>query len=314
VNNTNNVAFAPSVFIIKGAHTIKAGLDARWVQYNTQNYGNPLQLTATPAFTQREWNRSDALSGNAIASWLLGTPSGGGSDNNLFPIFLNKYYAPFIQDDWKVSRTLTLNLGLRWDFNIPANERYNRLNRGFDPTIVNPADEMIDRTQFSGFPTLRGGLQFAGVGQPRTAADMYMSAIQPRAGFAWQAGDKLVVRGGWGRYFVNPNNDFLQTFGFSVNTPIVNSLDAGQTPIPNLLNNPFPDGVQTPAGASLGAATFLGRGFNYANTSFKTPHVDQFSFGLQYELPWRSRIEASYVGSRTRNMQTSKPVNVYDYV
>ena len=313
VNNTNNVAFAPSVFVIKGAHTIKAGLDARWVQYNTQNYGNPLSLSATPAFTQREWNRSDALSGNAIASWLLGTPSGGGADNNLFPIFLYKYYAPFVQDDWKITRTLTLNLGLRWDFNIPANERYDRMNRGFDTTVVNPADQLIDRNQFSGVPQLLGGLQFANVGgQPRTAGDVYMRAIQPRIGAAWQAAQKLVIRGGWGRYFVNPNNDYLQTFGFSVNTPIVNSLDSGQTPIPNLLNNPFPEGVQRPAGASLGAATFLGRGFNYVNQNFKIPHVDQFSFGLQYELPWRSRIEASYVGSRTRDLQTSRPLNTYD--
>jgi hypothetical protein len=313
VNNTNNLAFAPSVFVIKGTHTIKAGLDARAVQYNTQNYGNPLSFSATPALTQREWNRADALSGNAIASWLLGTPSGGGSDFNLFPIFLNKYYAPFIQDDWKVTRTLTLNLGLRWDFNIPSNERFDRINRGFDPSVTNDVDRLIDRNQFPGLPTVRGSLLFANSGgQPRSAADTYMAAIQPRAGFAWQPKQGFVIRGGWGRYFVNPNNDFLQTFGFSVNTPLVNSLDDGRTPIPNVLNNPFPQGVQRPAGSTLGSATFLGRNFNYVNTDFKTPHVDQFSFGFQYELPWRSRIEASYAGSRTRNLQTSRSVNTYD--
>ena len=91
-------------------------------------------------------------------------------------------------------KRLTINLGLRWDFNIPANERYNRMNRGFDLNLTNPVDQMIDRTKFPGFPTVKGGLLFAGVnGQPRNAADTYMRAIQPRFGFAYQLNSKLVV-------------------------------------------------------------------------------------------------------------------------
>jgi hypothetical protein len=312
-NNTNNVVFLPNLSWLKAAHSLKAGLDARWIQYSTQNYGNPFYLTADRGFTQKDYNRGDALSGNSIATWLLGTPSTGSSDNNLFPIFLYKYYAPWVQDDWKLTRRLTLNLGLRWDFNVPANERYNRMNRGFDKSVVNPADKLIDRTQFPGFPTLRGGLLFASTGsQPRVAADIYKRAVQPRAGAAFQVGGKLVLRGGWGRYYINPSNDYLQTYGFSLSTPLVASLDNNMTPIPNLINNPFPNGIQVPGGSSLGAATYLGRGFNYVNPSFRLPLVDQFSFGFQQELPWRSKLEASYVGSRTRGLQTSKSLNAYD--
>ena len=204
-------------------------------------YGRRAELQRATNWTQREFNRTDALSGHPIASWLLGTPSSGSSQYNAFPINMYKYFAPWIQDDWRVSRRLTLNLGFRWDFNIPANERFNRMNRSFDRDAVNPVDAMVDKTQFPGLPTLRGGLLFAGVnGVPENAADTYMRALQPRAGFAYQLTSNLVMRGGWGRYYINPNNNFIQTNGFTVNTPLVNTLDNGRTPIPNVLNNPFP--------------------------------------------------------------------------
>jgi hypothetical protein len=123
----------------------------RWIQYIATSLGNPLNLSASRAATQRDFNRGDGLSGNTAASFLLGTLSSGSSDLNLLPTYLYRYYAPWIQDDWRISSRLTLNLGLRWDFNVPANERYNRMNRGFDLTLTNPVDKLIDRTKFPGF-------------------------------------------------------------------------------------------------------------------------------------------------------------------
>ena len=73
------------------------------------------------------------------------TLTSGSSDFNLLPTYLYRYYAPWVQDDWRVSRRLTVNLGFRWDFNIPANERYNRMNRGFDLNLTNNVDQMIDQ-------------------------------------------------------------------------------------------------------------------------------------------------------------------------
>jgi hypothetical protein len=312
-NVTNNFALHPTVSAVWRGHATKAGMDMRWIQYANQNYGDVLLLTGSPSWTQREWNRADALSGNSIASFLLGTPSGGSSTFNPFPIFLYKYYAPWIQDDWRVTSRLSINLGFRWDFNVPANERFNRLNRSFDRNVANPVDQMIDRRAFPNLPTLRGGLLFAGVdGVPREAADTYRRALQPRAGFAYQLSSKLVMRGGWGRYYINPNNNFLQTNGFSASTPLITSLDDGRTPIPNLISNPFPQGIRIPPGASQGLLTFLGRGFNFVNPKFKLPYVNQFSFGFQYELPWQSKIELTYAGSRGRDLQTTLGVNNYD--
>ncbi|HUQ94179.1 MAG TPA: carboxypeptidase regulatory-like domain-containing protein [Bryobacteraceae bacterium] len=311
--NTNTLAFHPNVTKIQGSHTIKGGMDMRWIQFSRQVTGSNFQFRSGRQFTQRDFALGDALSGNSIASWLVGAPASGVVANNLFPIYLYKYYAPWVQDNWKVSSRLTINLGLRWDFNTPANERYNRMNRGFDPTSTSSIDSLINRTQFPGTPTVRGGLQFAGVnGNPRTAADLYKAGIQPRVGFAYGIGNRLVVRGGWGRYYLNPNNDFLQSAGFSQSTSLVPSIDGGRTVVPGLLTNPYPNGILVPAGASGGDRTFLGNAFGFVNTGFKTPYVNQFSLGFQYQVNKVSRVEVSYVGSRTHNLQTTRPFNEFD--
>ncbi|MEK7831000.1 MAG: hypothetical protein AAB401_07940, partial [Acidobacteriota bacterium] len=290
----------------------RAGVDMRWTQYITRNEGSPFLLTGTRGFTQSRFDQGDANSGDSIASFLLGYV-GGQSDYNLFPTTLGKYYAPWFQNDWKFNRRLTINLGLRWDINVAPNERYDRLNRGFDADVTNPANALVNRTQFSSLPQLKGGLSFAGVnGVPRTAGDIDWNNIQPRLGFAYLLKDKLVMRGGWGMYFVNPNNDYLQFNGFQVSTPVINSLDGGRTPIEGLLNNPFPTGITVPAGAAGGASTFLGRGFNFVNPQFQVPYVHQFSFGFQYQLPWESKLEVSYVGNRTLKLQTTRPFNEPD--
>jgi hypothetical protein len=310
---TNTVSFQPNISRTSGAHSMKAGVDMRWIQYIATSLGNPLNLTANRAATQRDFNRGDGLSGNTAASFLLGTLSSGSSDLNLLPTYLYRYYAPWFQDDWRVNRRLTLNLGLRWDFNVPANERYNRMNRGFDLTLTNPVDKLIDRTKFPGFPTVLGGLLFAGVnGQPRNAAETYRKAVQPRFGFAYQLSSKLVMRGGWGRYYSNPSNSYLQSFGFNNSTAAVTSPDGGRTPTVNLLSDPFPNGLQPPPGSSLGPLTFLGRALSYVRPEFKLPRVDQFSFGFQYELFGNTKVEASYVGSRSNNLQSSAGINTYD--
>src|SRR5262249_11172100 len=143
-NITNTIAAHPNFTWIRGAQTWRAGVDMRWTQYNTKNEGNPFRLTSDRGFTQHRWDQGDALSG--IAPFLL-RYVGGNVDYNRFPTTLGKYYAPWCQDDWKVTRRLTLNLGVRWDVNIAPNERYDRLNRGFDPNVINPVDKLIDRTQ-----------------------------------------------------------------------------------------------------------------------------------------------------------------------
>jgi type 1 fimbria pilin len=318
-NITNTVATHPNFTWIRGAHTWRGGADIRWTQYIIRDEGNPFQLTSGRGFTQKVWNQGDALSGNGIATFLLGYV-GGQVENRLFPTTLNKYIAPWFQDDWKINRKLTLNLGLRWDINRPPNERYDRLNSGFDRNVVNPVDSMVNHTipdpRGGNFilPQLKGGQLFAGVnGNGHLASSTDWNNIQPRIGFAYLLKEKLVMRGGWGLYYINPNNDYIQTNGFSVSTPVVNSLDGGRTPIEGIINNPFPNGLTVPSGSAGGYATFLGRGgWNFVNPNFVVPVVHQFSLGFQYQLPWDSRVEISYVGNRTKNLQTTRPFNEPD--
>jgi hypothetical protein len=310
---TNTVTAHPSITKVQGSRTWKAGLDMRWAQYGTQTSGNVFQLGASRGFTQRDYQRGDDLSGDSIASWLLGTPSSGSLNYAAFPLFLFPYYAPWLQYDWKVTPKLTLNAGIRMDFNVPPHERFNRLNRGFDPNAASPVDSMIDRERFPDTPQIRGALLFAGVnGSPTNAADIYGKAIQPRLGAAWAVRRTTVLRGGWGRFYSNPNNDYLQLNGFSQATPYANSGSEGRTGVENKIANPFPNGIRKPTGSSLGALSYVGQSFNFVNSRFRIPYVDQFSFGLQHQLFPKARLEITYAASRARDLQSSRTFNEDD--
>lgn len=301
---TNVYSVQPNLSLVKGSHSIRFGIDIRLQQYARQAAGNAgLRLTFGRTFTQREFNRADPLSGSSIADLLLGSPNGGNIDNNVFPIYMAKYYAPWIQDDWKITRKLTLNFGFRWDANLPGIERYNRLNYDFDTATINPANNRIDRTKLINGNSILGGLGFVTAG--RAAVNSDWNNFQPRIGFAYSINEKTVLRGGYGRYYVNPvGAPGYPTNGFSIQTPFISSLDSNRTPVANSLANPFPTGVLRPAGSSLGAETFLGLGFAYSNPAFVVPKVDNYSLGIQRQLPWNIAAEVSYVGSRTYDAQS----------
>lgn len=316
INITNTYSLMSNITKIAGRHTMKMGIDIRRTHYIQQNTGNILQFNSNAGFTQRIFNQGEPTAGDGYASFLLGYLSGGSSNYPLFPFNQDWYVAPYFQDDWKVTRKLTLNFGLRWDINLPPTEKYNRMNRGFNPNAAAPFANQIPADMLALYPNLRnlrGGLEFAGVnGNPASVYLRDMNNFQPRIGAAYALSDKLVMRGGYGLYFMNPNNDFLQFAGFSENTPIVVSLDGNRTPInPNgLLGNPFPDGINVPPGASLGYNTFVGRNNNWFDENFVLPYVHQFSFGFQYLLNRTSTLDVSYVGSRTVGANDQRAYNI----
>ena len=314
INITNNYGLMGSVTKIVGPHTMKTGVDLRRIHFIQQNSGNILAISNSVQWTRRRWDMNDANSGDSYAGFLLGVPTGGSVNYPLYPFFRQWYAALYFQDDWKASRRLTLNLGLRWDANVAPDEKWNRLNTGFNQTVASPLAKMIPAHMLALYPqlaNLKGGLEFAGVGgNPTKAADFYSKTWQPRVGAAYQVTDKLVARGGWGIYYINPTNDYLNVTGFSTTTPLVSSLDSGRTPIPGLLSNPFPNGINVPPGASRGYLTYVGQNFNWYHRNFKIPHVHQFSFGFQYQMTRTSTLELSYVGNRTIDLQTNKDSNL----
>jgi hypothetical protein len=305
---TNTWTLQPNLSITKGAHSVRFGIDGRYTQYSRQVSGDGgMRLDFGRTFTQREFNRADPLSGIGFASLLLGAPTAGNIDYNVFPIYGWVYVAPWIQDDWRINRKLTLNVGLRYDFNSPVRERYDKMNYIFDTGVRNPVSSRINQAQFPGY-SVNGGLRFAGVdGNPRQPWDQDLNNLQGRLGATYQLNDKTVLRGGYGRYFMNVVTvGFTQ--GFSISTPYIASPDANRTPFANL-ENPFPSGVRQPPGSSLGLETFLGQGLNYSNAEFRNPYVDQFSLGFERRLPWQMVLEMSYVGSRSRNQQSRAAIN-----
>jgi hypothetical protein len=305
---TNVLSLQPNVALTRGRHTIKTGLDFRVTRFTEQrpNYAGG-RLNFDRGFTRSDYLVQDALSGNAIASLLLGFPQSGLIDNNVFPYWQTLYYAPWIQDDIKLTPKLTINVGLRWDVNLPPTERFNQMNRGFFANEVNPITARIDRSRFPDFK-VNGGLGFVGAGgQPRTPFDPDYNNIQPRIGAAYQLTSKTVLRGGWGIFYLSPISRGSDN-GFSVSTPYVGTLDGGRTPANNVAD-PFPSGVLQPSGASKGLETFLGQGPSVSNSRARIAYVHQFSFGIQRELPGRITIDASYVAARTREAIVSKPFN-----
>lgn len=305
---SNIISVVPNIVLIRGKHTIKAGLDFRQTRNALIQLGSAAgSYSFTRTFTRADYLVQDLLSGVAAASVLLGEPSSGSIATIDPPALQWLYYAPWVQDDFKVTRRLTVNLGLRWDMNLGLTERYNRLNYGFNTEAVNPISAQIDKTKFPGY-TVKGGLGFVGVdGNPRSPVATDWNNIQFRIGAAYRLNDKTVVRGGYGTFYQNPTF-FGNQFGFSQTTSYVSSLDSNRTSA-NKIDNPFPDGLIPPSGASLGMRTYLGQAPNFINPQYTIPYVRQFSFGFQRQLPFNMLADVSYVGSRSLEQSLTRGFN-----
>jgi hypothetical protein len=253
--------------------------------------------------------------GQGLAAMLLGQPDTGSITVAASQANRSTVWAFFAQDNWRASTKLTLDLGLRWEYWGPYEERHNRSVRGFDPSAslpIAPAaeaqyaanpDPSLPANQFK----VQGGLQFAGVGGiPTTLWDTPLHGIlAPRFGFAYHARPKVVLRGGFGLFPFQPafvNGLTAQSFaiqsGFSETTSFVPTLNNGQTFIANLANS-FPDGVLQPAGSSLGASTFLGKAISFYNTKMPQPYTMNWSLNVQTMLPGKFLLETGYVGTKS---------------
>ena len=297
----------PNLSWIRGRHTMRYGAEFRLYNQNRLQPGAASgNFTFDKRWTQADPLRGDALSGNEFASFLLGVPSSGFVDRNIDPAYQNPYYVLYVQDDWKLRPNLTLNLGLRWDYEGPRKERFDRMISGFDLATANPLASQVQGLN------LRGGLQFAGAGgQDRLAFRPDRDNIQPRIGIAWQFASKWVMRAGYGlTYLANAANG--PDTGFSRPTTLVATTD-NVTPAVTLTDpfprSLFPSGLLQPVGNSQGLATNLGQNVSAQYRDFKTALSHQYSFGLQRELPWNFLLDVSYVGNITRNLPVNLPLN-----
>lgn len=304
----DNWSVTPMLNWIIDRHSIKFGADFRRYNRNTPGPGAAAgNYTFSRGWTQADPQRGDAVSGDEFASFMLGYPSSGYVDNNIDPAYRSQYYSLFVQDDFKVSRTFTLNMGLRWDYESPARERYNRMIRAFDRNVASPIASQVKGLD------LKGGVVYAaGDGVESMAFDPKRMNFQPRIGFAWTIAPKTVMRGGYGLSMLG-QQVFGPSTGYSRQTPLVASVDGNLTPAASL-SDPFPasiypTGLLKPVGNSQGLATNLGLGVTAQYLDRPLPYSQQFSVGFQRELPFGMVADASYVGNLTRRLPVNLPLN-----
>ena len=319
--------FLPTLTYVKGAHTIRAGVNVDFYQWMNPEGGNADNFNFTPNFSSEfesydsggnNRNNEDApgySSGLSTASLLLGYPNSGSVNWTDYPFYSQHYFAPWFQDDWKITKKLTLNLGLRWDFLTPEVERHNKLDGVFNTTVLNPVSSQIPTgTAALGTMTnLQGGLTFAGVnGQPRGAYALNKLEVQPRIGFAYAISEKMSIRGGIGENIENlqivPNSD-----GFSSSTSYNPSLNNGLTPYTATtgqgLSNPIAV-IPQPIGSTGPAySQDLGKSFSFVNPNYHMPVI--WNWSLTYEMaPTRHDVfSVNYSGSRVPNNPENNNIN-----
>lgn len=279
---------------LHGNHTITFGGDYGGGYFTTARFNNTAGYYAFGQdFTQGP-SPFNSSSGDAMASFMLGAGdsgfnyTGGPDEINSF-----RYWGGYAQDDWRATPSLTLNLGLRYDYESPWWERHNRIT-GFDPNAVSPL-------QGTG-SAIKGGLTFPGTNglSGYQFNPDYRTGIQPRLGFAYALDPSTVIRGGYG-IFMGPvygsgyNNGEVPITGWQGSTPWVTSLD-GVTPH-SLLGNPYPNGFVFATGNSLGLATDLGQGVNGAIRTRKTSYAEQWNLDFQHQFPWQILFDLAYAGS-----------------
>jgi hypothetical protein len=281
---------------IHGKHTFKFGGMFQINHYN--GFGRQCEAGCV-GFSYQETGvpggSNPAVGGNAFASFLLGQADSGSLDTVRFIGQQFTYFAGYAQDDWRISSKLVLNLGLRYDINLPPTGLEDRWS-DFSPTTPNPAAGNIP-----------GAVLFAGSGQGRVGSrmlsDMWAKGLGPHIGFAYSKDAKTVIRGAYTRSFGSlvsvsgstHNMGFTLTQGFSNSTTGVlptYTMDSGMPPwtAPPFINPSVSNGTSV--------AWFQG------NETTKLPAYDNVTFSIQRQLGSSIIAELGYNGVLGSHLQT----------
>jgi hypothetical protein len=295
-------SFSASVSKYLGRHSMKAGFDYRVIHVSGINTVTPGAFSFTQAFTSQSGTSTVAGTGASIASLLLGYPSSGSATESLPLENHVSYYGFFVHDDFRMTSKLTLNFGLRYEYETGLTSQLNTLVVGFDPTAVNPI-----QSQVTGIAT-NGVIQYAGQNGAGTyATDPTKLKFSPRVGFAWNVANKTTVRGGYGIFWAPYTFSLTNPLGYTYSTPYVASNDGNITPA-NSLSNPFPSGLQTPIGNAAGASAGLGgQAFPIYSNGAKATRVHQYSLEIERELPAGFVVAVGFAGSVTHDLTEGTP-------
>jgi hypothetical protein len=321
-----NHTFSTILTKIHGTHSIRTGLEFRAYQENDKFFG--FQQTGTFNFDST-WTRgpldNSAVSpgsiGQSVAALLLGLPSASSNvARSADYAEQSNSWGMFVQDDWKVTPKLTLNLGLRYEFEQPLHERYNKSVLNFDPTFTQTFSAQAaanyaanDASLFTQTPiSLRamGGLTFAGInGNPSGLYNTPKNQAMPRLGLAYKINEATVLRSGFGIFygFLGERRSDVIQHGFSQNTNVVPTQD--NLHFTGTLSNPFPGGIANPVGTAAGYQTFLGQNIQFFNQNPMAPRVMRWEVGLQHVFHGNLLVDATYSGNKTIRIELNPTGN-----
>src|ERR1035437_3840267 len=340
------LAYQPSITLIRGRHTIRAGFDMHLYQISNPNTGSNPTFSFSRQYTQQFDNNHSSggdddgyTSGNGIASLLIGDPNSGSLKYSISPFYSQHYFSEWAQDDWKITPKLTLNFGVRYDILEAPVERHNKLNYAFDTTdsntqINNQVQALHPGAYCSVTPAtapgtclsgpITGGVRFAGSTTDQTGLTSTNSRgayatnllhIQPRFGAAYAFSRRTSLRAGFGEMYINNlSNDSSNGFSASstYNTSSNNGTPNGNfEPLGNL-GDPYPTsagGTVQPTGASLGLATTPGSTINFTNPQYQVPSIWEYSVSLEQLLTKHDVLDISYSGAREYNAEGNININ-----
>ena len=311
-------SYSSSLSWVKHAHTVKFGFEQRQFfnnfyqpNYPTGFFDFPQNITAsTPA-------SNDTTQGNSFASLLLGYgAAGGASFINVVPSVADKSMetAFYVQDDWKVTSRLTVNLGLRYEWSSPYTERFNHQQFSdftgdtgvsvFLPDVSNPQIGVAPGSLATA-TDLKGTTLFVNQGGLGRSVPTDRNNIAPRLGFAWSIDTHTVVRGGAGVYYgLSPATNFQYPgTAFSTSDPVLFTQDNYQTQFATL-QNPFPLGISTPQGQQYGKLAMWGydNNNNLGTEEARNADIYQWNLGVQHLFPWDITIGIDYSANRSTHL------------
>jgi hypothetical protein len=316
-----NDAYSASTTLSRtmGKHFAKMGGEFRAYQFYRQDEVNSNGVFGFSNF----FTRRDAIittgdaSGNGLATFLLGLPTSGSVTTGTPRTEQYRYYALFAQDDWKLGSRATLNVGLRWDYQPPVTVKDNLTVSGFDATATNPLQSQLPQgaatiNPATGQPLiLRGGLQFANRGGPKSPYKSDWNNIQPRVGFTYKVNDWLVGRVNYGRSYLGLSSggqNGVYTTDFQRTTPFIATAPNGVDPATPWAN-PFPAGFLQPLAGEQGLLTGIGTGPQIPNPDYEIPYTDQWMAGVDVQLPWKIGLDVAYVGNQVSKLGVTRNVN-----